>query len=206
MTAAALVGFASLCLLLAITPGPDTFLVLRYGLGGMRFGMLAATGSAAGSLLWAAVVALGLANVLNASPPVFLALKIAGGLYLVYLGIAGLRRRADVTDSREDHGVRRRPGPALRSGLLSCALNPKVGLFFLAVVPQFLPADTANFGTIMTLGVIDAVIAFGWLALVAAGADRATQWLRRPRVTRTMARFSSTTLAVLGLATLIAVV
>jgi threonine/homoserine/homoserine lactone efflux protein len=48
--------------------------------------------------------------------------------------------------------------------------------------------------------------AFGWLALVAAGADRATQWLRRPRVTRTMARFSSTTLAVLGLATLIAVV
>jgi threonine/homoserine/homoserine lactone efflux protein len=203
MTPLALLGFTGLCLLLAITPGPDTFLVLRYGLGGTRFGVLAAVGSAIGSLFWAAAVALGLANLLSGSPPALLTVKIVGGAYLIYLGVTGFRRYEDTRDHDDvGRGLRWTAGLALRSGMFSCALNPKVGLFFLAIVPQFLSSDTVRFGAIMLLGMIDAAVALTWLTLVAAGAGKAAAWLRRPNVSHTMARLSSAALAVLGIGTL----
>ncbi len=207
MTVTVLLGFASLCLLLAITPGPDTFLVLRYGLAGVRFGVAAAAGSGLGSLFWAAMVALGLSAFLETSASAFLAVKIAGGLYLLYLGIIGFVHRNDVGGDGPILGtVPPRIGSALRSGLFSCVLNPKVGLFFLAVVPQFLPLSAVSFGTTMTLGLVDGVVAFVWLMLVAVAAVRAVLWLRRPKVTRTLHRISSAVLALLGIGTLATIV
>lgn len=206
MTAGAVLGFAGLCLLLAITPGPDTFLVLRYGLGGARFGVFASAGSGIGSLFWAAAVALGLADLLSSSPTAFLVVKIVGGLYLLYLGVVGFLQRDQVADTGGGDPVQWRWGPSFRAGVLSCLLNPKVGLFFLAVVPQFLPAEAINVGTIMLLGLIDAVVAFVWLAALALGAAKAVLWLRRPRVSRTMAGLSSAALCALGVGTIVAVV
>ncbi|RKT54174.1 LysE family translocator [Saccharothrix australiensis] len=206
MTGTALLGFAGLCLLLAIAPGPDTFLVLRYGLAGPRFGVLAAAGSAIGSLFWAAAVALGLADLLRSSPTAFLVVKVVGGLYLLYLGVVGFLRRDEVVDPGGGGPVRSRWGPSFRSGVLSCLLNPKVGLFFLAVVPQFLPAEAIAVGTIMVLGLVDAVVAFGWLAALVAGAARAVGWLRRPRVSRGLAGLSSVALCALGVGTIAAVI
>jgi threonine/homoserine/homoserine lactone efflux protein len=206
MTTGALLGFAGLCLLLAIAPGPDTFLVLRYGLGGARYGVFASAGSAIGSLFWAAAVALGLADLLNSSPTAFLVVKVVGGLYLLYLGVVGFLQRDQVVDTGGDGPVRSGWVPSFRSGVLSCLLNPKVGLFFLAVVPQFLPADAINAGTVMLLGLVDAVVAFGWLTALAVGAAKAVLWLRRPKVSRTMAGLSSAALCVLGVGTIAAVV
>jgi threonine/homoserine/homoserine lactone efflux protein len=147
-------------------------------------------------------VALGLANLLNSSPAAFLTVKIAGGLYLLYLGTIGILHRNDVIETTGDGAAQQRCGESLRSGLFSCLLNPKVGLFFLAVAPQFLPTDAISVRPIMTLGLIDAVVAFTWLGGVAIGAARAVQWLRRPKVSRTTATVSSIALGVLGILTI----
>ncbi|MFE7608655.1 LysE family translocator [Streptomyces celluloflavus] len=201
MSIALLTGFAGLCLLLAITPGPDTFLIIRYSLSGARYGIAAAVGSGIGSLLWAATVALGLGAVLERSASVFVVVKVIGGLYLLYLGVTGFIRRSGASESDSPPSVTPTlpsTRAALHAGLFSCVLNPKVGLFFLAVVPQFLPDGTAGFGSIMVLGLIDGVVAIAWLVLLAVTAAKAVVWLQKPKVTRTIGRISSGVLVLLG--------
>lgn len=208
MTIAVLAGFAGLCLLLAITPGPDTFLILRYSLSGVRYGVAAAVGSGIGSLAWAAIVGLGLGAVLEKSATAFFALKVAGGLYLIYLGVIGFIEF--IRSNKGPATVSLAGGPAsaftfrsaLLSGLISCVLNPKVGLFFLAVVPQFLPAAAVNFGSIMLLGTIDGLVAVAWLVILAMAAAKAVLWLQKPKITRTMGWLSSGVLTLLGVGTL----
>jgi threonine/homoserine/homoserine lactone efflux protein len=144
---------------------------------------------------------------LETSASAFLAVKIAGGLYLLYLGTIGFVHPNNVSGGGPILGtVPPRIGSALRSGLFSCVLNPKVGLFFLAVVPQFLPPSAINIGTTMALGLVDGVVAFVWLMLVAVAAVRAALWLRRPKVTRTLDQISSAVLAMLGIGTLATIV
>ena len=205
MTASMIITFAGLCLLLAMTPGPDTFLVLRFSLQNSRSGLAAATGSALGSLLWAFAVAIGLASLLEQSATAYRIVKLAGGLYLIYLGLRVLlRRRQQVaSDLSEPRSRGQRPVAAFGSGLLSCSLNPKVGLFFLAIVPQFVPAHSSMFTTVLTLGMIDTVVAFVWLVVIVLAAARAGVWLRRPRVTTLLTRISAAVLTTLGLATVV---
>jgi threonine/homoserine/homoserine lactone efflux protein len=205
MTASMIITFAGLCLLLAMTPGPDTFLVLRFSLQNSRSGLAAATGSALGSLLWAFAVAIGLASLLEQSATAYRVVKLAGGLYLIYLGLRVLlRRRQQVaSDLSEPPSRGQTHVAAFGSGLLSCSLNPKVGLFFLAIVPQFVPAHSPMFATVLTLGMIDTVVAFVWLVVIVLAAARAVVWLRRPRVTTLLTRISAAVLTTLGLATVV---
>jgi threonine/homoserine/homoserine lactone efflux protein len=197
------VAFCGLCLLLAVTPGPDTFLTLRYSLRRTRIGLAAATGSSLGSLLWAALVGIGLAALLEQSAEAYRVVKILGGLYLIYLGIQAFRHSRATAHADEEQPLAR--GGALRAfgaGLLSCALNPKVGLFFLAVVPQFLPASGDRFALTMALGATDAVISMVYLSTVSVVAARANAWLKRPRVTKALERVSGGILAALGIGTI----
>jgi threonine/homoserine/homoserine lactone efflux protein len=203
MTAASLLAFAGLCLVLAITPGPDTFLVLRFSLSRPGAGIAAAAGSALGSLMWALAVALGLAALLEQSAELYRVLKIVGGLYLVYLGvaafIAGRKSRAQGVEPT----VRR---ASLRSGFLAGTLstmtNPKVGLFFLAIAPQFVPHDGAAIPNTLLLGAIDAAVGSLYLVVVALLAGRAVAWLKRPAVTTWLERVSAGILTALGLGTI----
>ena len=95
-----IMAFVGLSLLLAMTPGPDTFLVLRFSLRDAKSGIAAAAGSALGSLLWALAVAVGLASLLEQSAAAYRIVKIAGGLYLIYLGLRVLlRRRQEATSN-----------------------------------------------------------------------------------------------------------
>jgi threonine/homoserine/homoserine lactone efflux protein len=80
-------------------------------------------------------------------------------------------------------------------------LNPKVGLFFLAIVPQFVPPHSSLFTTVLTLGLIDAAVAFAWFMILALIAARAVIWLRRPRVTTVLNRVSAGILTTFGVAT-----
>ncbi|MFD3595558.1 LysE family translocator [Nocardia sp. NPDC058640] len=203
LSVATLVAFAGLCLLLAITPGPDTFLVLRHSLSDSRLGVAVAAGSGLGSMVWAGAVAVGLAALLTAYPTALQVLKIVGGVYLIYLGVSGFLRRDTMAPAAGDERESERGlVAAFRDGIVSCLLNPKVGLFFLAVVPQFAPADSSAASVTMVLGAIDGVVAFVWLVLVSVVAARAVRWLRRPRVARTLGNLSSGALAVLGVATI----
>lgn len=123
VTASAVLGFVGLSLRLAMAPGPDTFMVLRYSLRGRRAGLAAAAGPALGSLVWAAVVAVGLASLLEQSASAYRVVKIAGGLYLMHLGLRALLQRYSDHASRDDTDEPPVRSPsvwaALRAGLLS---------------------------------------------------------------------------------------
>lgn len=198
-----IIAFVGLCLVLAMTPGPDTFLVLRFSLQDSRAGVAAAAGSALGSMVWAFAIAVGLASLLEESATAYRIVKIAGGLYLIYLGLRVLlhRRETMASDPSKRPAGRHSAVAAFGSGLLSCVLNPKVGLFFLAIVPQFVAPDSAVFASLVTLGVIDTAVAFVWLVVITFIAARAVAWLRRPRVTAMLTRVNAGVLAAFGIAT-----
>jgi threonine/homoserine/homoserine lactone efflux protein len=202
MSATSILAFAGLCTLLALTPGPDTFLVLRYSLVRMRAGIAASIGSAIGSLIWAAAVAFGLAALLEQSAEAYRVIKIVGGLYLVYLGVSAFLASRRGAGRLELEPPRVRLHSSMLAGAVSTLLNPKVGLFFLAVAPQFIPPDNASIGNTMLLGAVDALVALLYLAIVSVLASRAVLWLRRPRVTKTLERVSAAVLAALGVGTI----
>ena len=137
--------FVAAGLLLNITPGVDMALVLRSGAAhGLRAGAAAALGISAGCCVHIAAAALGVSALLAGSPTAFLALQWVGAAYLVWLGIGLLRSRPATGPADAPAG----PAHALRrlfaQGFLTNALNPKVALFFLAFVPQFIRAEPAH--------------------------------------------------------------
>jgi threonine/homoserine/homoserine lactone efflux protein len=214
MTIASFAAFVGLCLLLSITPGPDTFLVLRFSMTRRAAGMFSGLGSSVGTIVWAALVAVGLATLLEQSAEIYRVVKIVGGLYLVYLGVSTFirsrRNRARNAESELQRMDARQPGAGIvrpfTAGLVSTMLNPKVGLFFLAIVPQFVPAHRFSngdtIGWTLLLGATEAVIGGLYLVVVAALASRAVQWLKRPAVTGWLERISSGILAALGIGTI----
>ncbi|WP_432523216.1 LysE family translocator [Kineococcus sp. SYSU DK006] len=205
MSLDALLAFAALCLLLELTPGPNTFLVLRHSLHGARAGALTAAGSAAGALVWAGAVAVGLAALLEQSADAYRLLKVLGGLYLVLLGVRAFRssrREVEQVPGAAPGAPPVGASAAFGAGLLSCVLNPKVGLFFLAVVPQFVPASSGVRGALL-LGAVEAAVALGYLLVLSAVAARAVTWLRRPAVTRALERTSAAVLTAFGVGTVV---
>ncbi|AJC53906.1 LysE family translocator [Streptomyces sp. 769] len=201
------ISFSLFALVVTMAPGPDTLLVLRNCMRGGRLpGVSTALGAAAGSLAWAVVAAVGLAAVLQRWDMAFTVVRLAGAAYLVFLGVQSLwayRRGATGRPEMpgESPGLTPAAGRAFRQGLLSCLLNPKVGIFFVSVVPQFLPNGHGTFAATLTFGVIDAGIAAGWLMLVTVFAARMLTWLRRPRVNTAMERTAAGVLVVLGIGT-----
>lgn len=204
MTAVSLIGFAGLCLMLALIPGPDTFLVLRISLNRAGAGMAAAAGSGTGALIWAALVGLGLAAILEQSAEIFRWIKIAGGLYLLYLGVSSYLKARKAAKAGLASGLdgqaplRYRSRAAYGAGLISTMLNPKVGLFYLAVVPQFIPHGGNTLAMAMVLGLTLAIIGTVYLATIAILANKAMRWLKKPKVNSIIDRISSGILAVLG--------
>ncbi|MFE5289584.1 LysE family translocator [Nocardia sp. NPDC056611] len=198
-----LLSFAGLCVLLALTPGPDTFLVLRFSMAGPRPGIAAAVGSAFGGIVWATVVAAGVAALLEQSATAYRTLKVIGGIYLLYLGIRALveqrRARSAEAEPQVTPGTPASMRSAFAAGLLSCVFNPKVGLFYLAVLPQFL--NEVTFLNTLTLGAIESSIAAIEMILLAVAAARAVTLLRRPRIRARLEQASAAILAALGIGT-----
>jgi threonine/homoserine/homoserine lactone efflux protein len=177
-----LMGFVGVAAIAMLIPGPDTFVVLRAAVAhGPHAGRRAAAGSAAGNLVWGSATVAGVAGLLATSAAAFSALKLAGAAYLVVLGWRALYAawRGDLL-AHDDAAA---PGSKsdwviFRSGLTSDLLNVKVGLFWTALVPQFVTAGTSPLlpvAMIVTMG----AIAFGWLAGYAYLAARLSRRLRR---------------------------
>jgi threonine/homoserine/homoserine lactone efflux protein len=164
-------------LLLNITPGPDTlYIVARSTTQGFRGGAMAAMGIGAGTMVHILGAALGLSAILAASATAFTAVKIAGAIYLLYVGISLLRSRPEAKGTL---AVSVAPlSTVFMQGFLTNALNPKVALFFLALLPQFVDADAPNKPlAFLFLGVIFDVNGTIWNLFVAWSAARVTRGL-----------------------------
>lgn len=194
----AITAFALLSLVLTVTPGPDSLLVLRSSLrAGRRTGIRVAAGATSGSLFWGICSAAGLTAVMAASAQAFRAVQLAGAAYLVFQGIRGWR---GAKSSSGGHERPEQPGPepGFRTGLLSNVLNPKVGLFFLTVMPQLIPHHAHIAAYALAFAVTDVLIAGTWLTTVAWISDKARALLRRPRTRTALDRAAGATLFALG--------
>jgi threonine/homoserine/homoserine lactone efflux protein len=176
-----LAGFAAVVALALLVPGPDTFVVLRTALAhGPHAGTWAAAGAATGNVVWGAGSVLGVAGLLAASGTAFAALKLAGAAYLVVLGVQALLAAARGDALAPPAGAAAAPaGAAFRRGLASDLLNVKVGLFWTALVPQFVAPGGPPLLPVAMVAVM-AGMAFGWLTAYAHLAARVGGALRRP--------------------------
>jgi RhtB (resistance to homoserine/threonine) family protein len=178
-----------LSILLIVAPGPDTAMVTKNALlGGRRGGIFCAIGVAVGLAIWTVAAALGLAALLHASSVAFFALKIAGALYLIWVGVQMLRSRGLDSTVSATRTVERRK--AVRQGLLCDLGNPKVGVFFTSFLPQFVHGSGSAFASLVVLGLIFCVLTLAWLTLYAVVIGRGSSFLRRPRVRLWLDRFT----------------
>jgi len=198
-----LAAFAAVSAVVICTPGQDTALTVRNTLlGGRRSGVTTAAGVAGGQAVWTLAASVGLVAVLSASQPLFLALRLAGAAYLVYLGLQSLRA---ALARRPERGIAVSAGAALsperafRQGLVSNLANPKMVVFFTSLLPQFVSPGGRVFLTSLLLGLAFCVLTLAWLSVYALAVARARRLLEHPRARRTIDAISGAVLVALGL-------
>lgn len=177
-------AFVGVAVLVIVTPGQDTALTIRNSLlGGRRNGVFTALGVSTGQCAWAVATSAGIAALLVASEPAFVALRLFGAAYLVFLGGQALRsavRRAAKRDVVEVAPRDARPRLAFRQGLISNLGNPKMAVFFPSLLPQF----AHTFAGLLVLGVLFAAMTLVWLTAYAFAVAKAGDVLRRPKIRR----------------------
>jgi len=180
VVAVLLLGFFGVAALVIVTPGQDTALTIRNTLrGGRRGGVLTALGVSTAQCCWALATSAGLAALLVASEPVFMALRWFGASYLIFLGLQSLLRAVRGAQGRvvERAAARRRP---FRQGLVSNLGNPKMAVFFTSLLPQF----AHSFAGLLVLGLVFAGMTATWLSAYAFAVAKAGDVLRRSAVRR----------------------
>jgi threonine/homoserine/homoserine lactone efflux protein len=208
----AYLGFA---VLIVIAPGPDFAVVMKNCLMyGRRPGLLTSLGVVGSLLIQGLAAALGVAALVVRSAVAFNVLKIVGALYLGYLGFQALRaalakRRGDGAESEEE----KRPADeeagetrerhlllrAFRQGFLSNITNPKVLAFYFSLLPQFVNSKSPALPQVLLLAATHAFFALIWLLIVVTVLNRLRQFLRRPRVRRSLEGFTGIALVSLGI-------
>jgi len=193
--------FIATAIVLILTPGQDTFFILGRSLaGGRTAGVAAALGVSAGTVVHTILAALGLSALLATSPYAFMAVKFAGAAYLLYIGIKALLTRAAPMPGAEQS----RDGgrwPAFRQGIITNLLNPKVALFFLALMPQFIEAaSTTKVGAFLALGLSFVLLGVMWCCVLAiAAAKLRGAFLRRPSIATWLNRVAGAMFIGLGI-------
>jgi threonine/homoserine/homoserine lactone efflux protein len=207
----ALWTFALVVGLLTVTPGLDTALILRTAAVGHRsraWGVV--LGIQTGTLLWGVLSSVGVTAVLAASRLAYDTLRLAGAAYLLWMGgrmlAATLRRRGDDV-SADGAGTFGPPsavagdrfGRGWRQGLTTNALNPKIGVFYVSVLPQFIPAHAPHLAFGVLLSCEHVILGTLWSALLIAFAQALRGWLRRPRTRHVLDRVTGTVIVGFGL-------
>jgi threonine/homoserine/homoserine lactone efflux protein len=197
-TAQALLAFVAAASILTITPGVDTALVLRSAAGGPRPAAYAACGIALGCLLWGAAVSIGLGALLAASPTAFTVVKWAGAAYLLFLGFKLILHPREHFGTDSTNPVHLDQWRSFRRGLLTNLLNPKVGIFYITFLPQFVPAgaDVALFSFLLTT--IHVALGLAWFAVLIAATVPMGRLLRRSRIVKAMDRVTGTIFVAFG--------
>ncbi len=187
--------------LLVVTPGLDTALILRTATSdGASQAMKAVLGIVVGCLVWGAATAVGLAALLAASEAAFTAVKWIGTAYLLWLGIGLIRR-----PRRSFEGL---PGSRLRmgdhrlgwfwKGVLQNVLNPKMGIFYISFLPQFVPAGLPPAGYTFLLAAIHGMLGLMWFAALILATRPLVHALRRPVVLATLDRLTGCVFVAFG--------
>lgn len=193
--------FIATAIVLILTPGQDTFFILGRSLAsGRPAGIAAALGITAGSLMHTLLAALGLSALLATSPQAFMVVKFAGAAYLLYIGVRALLSRNGGMPGAEARGTDTR-WSAFRQGILSNLLNPKVALFFLALMPQFISAGSIHkVGAFLVLGLTFVTLGVAWCMALAVGAAYLRgAFLRRPSLAGVLHKIAGAMFIALGL-------
>jgi threonine/homoserine/homoserine lactone efflux protein len=190
------IGAASL---LTITPGLDTALVLRTAIvAGAQRAAFAGLGIALGCLCWATLVALGLGALLAASQLAYTAVCWAGAAYLLCVGYQMLRHPR-TSFSTEARAGANSDFSAFGRGALTNLLNPKVGVFYVSFLPQFVPHGVRVAPFVVLLGVIHSLLGLIWFACLIVATRPISQFLRRPRTVMICDRITGAVFVSFGL-------
>jgi threonine/homoserine/homoserine lactone efflux protein len=171
--------FLAAAILLNLTPGPDTAYILGRSIAqGGEAGIASALGISAGTILHTSAAALGLSAILATSAVAFGIIKLVGGAYLIFLGLKMILERSDQL-SLPSNFRRRTSIAAFRQGVLTNVLNPKVALFFLAFLPQFIdPASNTKVLAFLALGLTFVTTGTIWCLILAWFASAFSERLR----------------------------
>jgi threonine/homoserine/homoserine lactone efflux protein len=196
-----LLAFAAMSFLLIVVPGPSVLFTVGRALAhGRRAAISSVAGNAIGSYVLVVAVALGIGAVVASSAVAFTVLKLAGGAYLVYLGVRTWRQRASLPDAVADGGPARGGLRTLREGFVVGVTNPKTIVFFAAVLPQFVdPAQGHVVGQMMLLGLVFNAIALASDSVWGMGASATRDWFARsPRRLAAVGRIGGLSMIGLG--------
>ena len=200
----AVLTFTFAATLIVLLPGPDTLVVLRNLLRhGRRRASLTVAGVLTGLAVWVGAAALGLSAVLRASHDAYAVLRVAGAVYLVWLGVQSLRAKRPALGSPQQlaaGGVRRGGllGTGYGAGLATDLLNPKVGVFFVTFLPAFVPHGQPVGATLILFGAIFILLTAAYFAMLLVLAGRITGWMRDPRIQRRLDRATGLVLVGFG--------
>jgi len=192
--------FIAASALLAIAPGPDVIYVLTRGIAqGTKAGLAAASGFASGCIFHTVLAAVGIAALIRSSPVAFDAVRYAGAAYLVWIGIQALRHRSSF--SIDAQGEPRALATIYRQSVVGNMLNPKVTLFFLAFLPQFVNAAAGHVGWQMALlGAVFMLVTIVVFGAVAIFSGWIGEWVRRkPAIGSRLNVFAGFTFIALGI-------
>ncbi|MFD1149610.1 LysE family translocator [Saccharothrix hoggarensis] len=200
MSTTALLAFTVAAVLLTITPGLDTMMLLRMVLGGGRkAGLVGGFGTTLGCLVWGAASIAGLTALLVASRFAYDVVRYAGAAYLLWLGGSALWKSWRGTPAAPADVPSVTAPQALRIGFTTNLLNPKIGVFYLSLLPQFLPSDQASAGWGALLVGLHVAVGQVWQLVVVWLAGQAAVVLTRPDVRRWTERLTATVLVGFGL-------
>ncbi|MCO8243913.1 MULTISPECIES: LysE family translocator [unclassified Haladaptatus] len=185
-----ILAFIPAALVLIVAPGPDSLYTLTRSVSdGRTTGVTAALGSSTGSIVHTTAAVLGLSAILRTSAVAFTAVKLVGAVYLVYLGVQTFRGEEEFEITPEGTGYT--PGESFRNALFINVSNPKVALFFLAFLPQFVRTGSSAAPQIFLFGVLFATLGFCYQALLAVFSARARRVVTERDLLRRILRTAS---------------
>ena len=195
-------AWIAVALVLIVTPGPDTALIIRNALrAGARSASLSALGVGAGSSVWAVASVLGLAVLLESSEVAFTILKYAGAAYLVFLGLRTIirtfRDSDDLAGADTSMPKRRETSNAVAQGVLNNLLNPKAGAIFVTVMPQFIEPHDSVLRLVLMVAAYDAIV-IAWLCAYGYVVSRAGRSRAGARLRKGLERVTGTVMIGLG--------
>ncbi|MEV7631882.1 LysE family translocator [Microbacterium sp. NPDC089318] len=202
--AQALLSFAVVAGLLTLVPGIDTSLVLRGALTrGRGFAFATSFGIFVGALVWGVAAAVGASALLAASELAYTLLTIVGAAYMVWLGASLIFKSfKGVSEGVSPSSAETPSGGSLwrawATGFGSNLLNPKVGVFYLATIPQFIPSGVSPVGMGLLLAAVHGILSLAWFTVIILATGLVARWLRQPRAVRLIDRVTGTVLIGFG--------